>query len=144
MPRVTKSITDGEALWLWRWIAERDQSHVAERFGVCRQSVSAWEVGDRPVPRYVDARIGRDLPPGLHPGCTPGAGFRQHEAGGSAADVIYAGPLAALARRRSGWGLAGVARKAGVSRRTILAWERRGDPRLIRFWSRFTFVRFPG
>lgn len=52
------------------------------------------------------------------------------------------GDLAALARRRSGLGLAGTARAAGVSRVTVLAWEEACDPRIVNFWRKRGF-RFP-
>jgi len=50
--------------------------------------------------------------------------------------------LLALARRRSGLGLDGTAAALGVSKVTLLAWERDGGPGLKVFWERRGYV-FP-
>lgn len=42
--------------------------------------------------------------------------------------------LLGLARRRSGYGLKGTARRAGVSHTMLLRWEKAADQRLVRFW----------
>lgn len=44
--------------------------------------------------------------------------------------------LCALARRRNGRPLRAVAESFGISHVTLLAWERAGEPRLVRAWER--------
>lgn len=101
-----------ERPWLWRRSRGLNQVEAAARLGVGRGLVSAVERG------LADpARLG-------------------------AVPVVAAtGSLAlALARRRSGLGLAGAAARLGVSGVTLLAMERRADPVLVEFWRGFTFA----
>lgn len=100
--------TPGEELWLARKAAGWTQVDAAREAGVPRDAYVDVEAGRKPVSKAVRRAVGRvrpDLP-----------------------------ALLALARRRSGIGLGGLAAALSVSRVTVLAAERRGDPALVRFW----------
>lgn len=107
--------TPAEELWLSRKAIGRTQGGQAAWLGVSRSSLQDSE-RNGPVPMLLglwQPVSGPDLP-----------------------------LLLALARRRSGLGLTGVARRAGVSRVTVLAWEKNEDRRLLEFWAGrgFTFA----
>lgn len=109
--------TPGEDLWLARKNADETAYEAARRAG--------WGRG-----RYRDAELDRGPP--LAP-----AGARLR-----AVPEPSLALLLLLARRRFGTGLAGVAKALSISRVTLLAAERRADPRLVRFWQKRGF-RFP-
>lgn len=118
-PRDLSARTPAEELWLWRRSKGLTQRQAAARLGVGRGRLSRAE---------------RDGV--LEP---PHAAWRPVSDPGTPA-------LLALARRRSGLGLRGVADAAGISHRTLLAWERDGAEALVAWWERrgFTFARVPG
>ena len=97
--------TPGEDAWLSRKDRGLTQAEEARRLRVSRTTLWGLETGLAPL--RSDRRVRFDP---------------------SSSDLLL------LARRRSGLGLHGVARAAGVSHPTVLDWERRGNPRLIRFW----------
>lgn len=109
--------TPAEELWLSRRAIGRTQAGQAAWLGVSRSTLQAAE-RNGPVP------------------CLTGL-WRPIQAPG-------ANLLLALARRRSGLGLRGVARAVGVCHVTVFNWESNGDQRLIDFWARrgfrFTFA----
>lgn len=100
--------TQAEELWLWRRSKGLKASTAAARFGIGRSAYWRAEAGRRGVAKGPWRPV-RDPPAGL---------------------------LCALARRRSGMTAWEVARALGVSRVTLLAWERASDGRLGRFWAR--------
>lgn len=104
--------TDGERLWLLRKVGGLAQDANARRLGFGEKVYAAFEAGAEPVPRRLLPR--RLAPPSLK-------------------------EKLVLARRRAGDGLAAVARTTGVSRVTLLAMERRGDPGLVAFWEKRGF-----
>lgn len=110
--------TPGEDLWLARKAAGLTQVEAASRAGLGENAYGDAEKDRRAAPRPPEAGI-RAVP-------SPGAPL-----------------LLALARRRAGIGLDGLARALSVSKVTVLAAERRGDERLVRFWRKRGF-RFPG
>ena len=105
--------TAGEELWCRRRKAGLGQARAAKRLGVGRTTLQAAEADATTLKRALAARFAPGLP-----------------------------ELLALARQRSGWGLRGAARRAGISHVTLLLWEREADRRLIAFWTknRFTFA----
>lgn len=107
-------IDGGEALWLWRSMAGLTQARAAVILGIGRTALSAAENAANPR-----------VPPPTRNAVKPSRRF-----------------LLVLARRRSRLGLRYVAEAVGVSRVTILIWERRDDPRLVAFWTRRGFI-FP-
>ena len=109
--------TPGEELWLARKAAGLTAYQAARRAGVGRG-------------RYRDAE--RDRKPGVAPA----------QAGLKAVPRPDLAALLALARRRSGLGLAGVAARVKATRPTVHAWERAGEPFLKLFWELRGF-RFP-
>lgn len=114
MPNVlTPELTPAEALWLWRRSHGLNQAAAAVRLGCGRGLVSAVERG-----------VGQPRP-GWRLGVAPATPSLR----------------LALARRRSGYTLDRLAARLGVSRPTLLAMERRGDPALTKFWQGFTFAR---
>lgn len=108
-------LTRGETLWAWRLQNGLTQARAGKRLGISRHRVSAIETG-LPGGRIL-ATLLRNFTPTL-------------------------GTMLALARRRYGLGLLRTAEAIGVSAVTLLAWERRADPRLLTFWARrgFTFA----
>ncbi len=105
-----------EELWLWRKSRGATQRRAAEALGVGRNRLQAAE---------------RDAAHAL-----PDAPWRPIRA-------VPTPLLLALARRRSGLGLRGVAAAAGISHRTVILWERSGADPLVAWWERrgFTFAR---
>lgn len=103
--------TSGEELWIARKAAGLTQVEAARRAGVGETAYLAAEK-DRNPPRIASVPgISRVRAPSL-------------------------GALLALARRRSGLGLGGVAAGLRVTKVTVLTWERAGDYRLRNFWTR--------
>lgn len=109
--------TPGEALWLARKAAGVTAYQAAARAGVGR---NAYRDAERDRLGAVGP-LKTDLPPVSKPGLAA---------------------LLALARRRSGLGLDGVAARVKASRVTVMAWERAGEPFLKLFWELRGF-RFP-
>lgn len=110
--RISKDLgrrTPGEELWLARKATGLTSYEAASRAGVGRNA-------------YREAELDRN------PGPTP---FKTGLLKVSRPSLAL---LLALARRRSGYGLAKIVRAAGRSKVTLLAWERAGDPRLVSFW----------
>jgi transcriptional regulator with XRE-family HTH domain len=110
--------TPAEELWLWRRSRGLTQRGAAALLGVGRGRLSRAE---------------RDGVLGL-----PHAAWRPVSDPGT--DLLLA-----LARRRFGRGLRATADAAGISHRTLLAWERDGSEALVAWWERrgFTFARVP-
>lgn len=108
--------TPGERFWLARRAAGLSGPEAALRAGLGKNALYEAERGLRPVPGLREARL-KPVRPGLP-------------------------ELLALARRRAGTGLGGLAEALGTSRVTALARERAGDPDLRGFWARKGF-RFP-
>jgi len=98
--------TAAEELWLSRKAARLTQAAYAAQLGIPRNTLATAE---RHGP---SAALKRRVPAKTTP-TTP--------------------LLLALARRRAG-GLRELAGKLGVSHRTLLLWERAGDPRLVLWW----------
>ena len=99
--------TPAEFLVLWRWHVGLTQADAAARLRIGRTALSAAENTPQTAIR----------PPRGWDGPVTGAA------------------LLALARRRYGRGLRATAALVGVSHRTLIAWERRADDRLGRFWA---------
>lgn len=106
-------LTSGERLWLTRRVRGWSQPEAARRFGVGRTALSLAENDREPLPIALRLTLRVDVP-----------------------------ALLALARRRYGYGLRGTAGIVGVSHRTLLAWERTADARLLQFWTYRKFVGF--
>jgi DNA-binding XRE family transcriptional regulator len=109
--------TPGEKLWLARRAAGKTSYEAAALAGVGRNAYREAERDENPAPA--------PLKTGLKPVSRPSLAL-----------------LLALARRRSGLGLDRTAKVLSISRMTVLAAERRGDPALVRFWEKRGF-RFP-
>lgn len=109
------ALTQGERLWAWRKARGLTQAQAAGRLGTTRHRLQAMEAG---------AIDGQSL----------ARRVRNSE-------VALPG-LLALARRRAGVGLEGLAQALGTSRVTVLAREARGDARLRAWWVRAGW-RFP-
>jgi len=106
--------TPAEELWLWRRAKGFTGPEAAGRLGVGRTYLWRAESGSAALRRA--PRPLRCIPLPL---------------------------LLRLARRRSGLGLRGVARAAGVSHQTLLVQEAEGRDELVEWWRRrgFTFHR---
>lgn len=103
--------TPGERLWLQRKMAKRTLRQEARRIGVNHNYYSEMERDRRDPPAHVAASL--PFP------------------------TAYAGPFALqLMRRRAGVRLPELAKRLGVTRLTILKWERAADPRLVEFWTK--------
>lgn len=109
--------SEGERFWLWRRSKGWNQARAGAALGIGRGLLSAFEAGRVPE----NPRKSPQTP----------SKIRQRPS---------LPLLLALARRRSGYPLPKVARAVGVSRTTILAWERAGDPRLVGFWEARGFL----
>jgi DNA-binding transcriptional regulator YiaG len=105
--------TPGEELWLRRRLLGFSQEEAALVLGVAHSTVASWEARKGLATKAAEALGGLPRPPGGR--ATPG-------------------DLAALARRRQGWGSFGTAERVGVSRMTLFNWERASDERLVAFW----------
>lgn len=105
-----KSLTPGERLLVAREREGIHQDEAARRAGVGEKVYAAAELDRKPFPGRLPALGAVTLPERL-----------------------------GLARRRSGASLADVARWGSVSRVTLLAMERRGDPGLRAFWEKRGF-----
>lgn len=105
-----KSLTSGERLLVARERNGIHQDVAARKAGVSEKAYAAAELDRKPFP-----------------GRLPGLG------------MVTLPERLGLARRRSGEALAAVARMLRVSRVTVLAWERRGNPALRHFWERRGF-----
>jgi len=108
------SRTPGEALWLARQTANQTSRQAARAAGMGKGRYHAAESDRGPIPRGLRGLQAKKVPLPI---------------------------LLALARRRSGLGLAGTALALKTSRVTVHAWEAAGDERLIHFWQKkgFTF-----
>ncbi len=102
-------LTDGERLWAHRrWNMLKTQYAMAEWYEISHRQYVDLELGRRMVPRVLL---------------------------GAGTSIRWEGwPLLALARRRSGLGLAQVAKRLGLSRQGYLNRERVGDIRLVNYW----------
>lgn len=109
MMRALEPKTPAEHLWTQRRAAGLGIHAAARALGMGHTTYWRCERGEHPIPA-LRGPLAR-AKPGLH-------------------------VLLALARRRSGLGLAGVAAALKVSRVTVLKWERETDPRIIEFWSK--------
>lgn len=111
-------LTAGERLWLARKAAGLTQVKAAKRAGVGENAYAGAE---------------KDL----------NAAVRGPVPGIPAVRRPTMAQMLALARRRSGLGLRGLAKAGSVTKVTVLAWERAGRPELVRFWEKrgFTFPR---
>ena len=116
-PKDLSRRTPGEKLWLVRKAAGLTQAEAGRRAGIGENAVGEAEKDRRAAPAPLKQAVRAVSRPSLP-------------------------LLLALARRRSGIGLAGVAEALGVSRVTVLAWEREGRPNLKAFWRGYGF-RFP-
>lgn len=103
--------TPAEELWLARKAAGLTSEQAALAAGIGRSAYRAAELGRIPLPAPFKTGLVKVRAPS-----TP--------------------LLLALARRRSGLGLAGLAKAGSVSRVTVLAWERAGRGELVRFWEK--------
>lgn len=105
--------TPAEELWLSRRAIGRTQAGQAAWLGVSRSTLQASELYG-PTPCLTG--LWKPIPAPETP------------------------LLLVLARRRSGLGLQGVAEGLGVSRVTVLRWEKAADPRLSSFWAKHHFT----
>jgi len=99
-------LTEAERLFLWRSRKRMNQTQAARTFKRSRQYYSWMELGRRPVPKGA-ARI-------TYP--------------------VHGREVLRLLRRRSGKTLEEIGRSIGVSRPTVMHFERETDPRLVEFW----------
>lgn len=107
-----KSLSDGEKIWVGRVRVGWTQYEAAVRAKVSHTTFVAFELNRIEVPGDQRAFPGR----------------------------ITKSEALRLARRRSGWGSDEVARRVGISRQSLRAWELEGDDRLIVFWRRLGYV----
>lgn len=111
MNRDLRERTRGEELWLWRRSLGLTTAEAAGRLGIGRTTYWTCERGD----------------------AVPPAGWRALKRPAPAL-------LLGLARRRSGWTLQEVARRAGTSHVTLILREKEGDSGLIAWWERRDFI----
>lgn len=116
-PKELSRRTPGEELWLARKAAGKTAVEAAVLAGLPRHAYSDAERDRNGAPTPLKSGLRKVSRPSLP-------------------------LLLALARRRSGLGLAGVVRAYGVSKVTVLARERAGSPSLLAFWTKRGF-RFP-
>lgn len=120
MGRINKDLTvrtPGEDLWIARKAAGKTAIEAAALAGVSRHAYAETERDRNSGHAPFKTGLKRVLKPSV-------------------------GLLLALARRRSGLGLAGLAKAGSVSRVTVHAWERAGRGELVRFWEKRGY-KFP-
>lgn len=105
-----RSVTTAEALWIWRRRAELTQRQAANQLGI-------------PFKTYWNIEAGRmeyTLPPDI---------YQQR-------NFLSEDERCAIARRRCQFffTIRELAKRFGISHVTLIAWERDGDPRLMKAW----------
>jgi len=112
---LSRRLTPGERLLLWRRSFGWTQTHAAIHTGFCRQLYSLMEL-DQHTPMIRTGPTGR-------------LSFRP-----DIREPLDEAKLLFLARRRSGLTLEEIGKRLNVSRPTVLKWEDRGDARLRAFY----------